>query len=73
MSLTKKTESQVTVLPDFQLQVRTTTFIMEDGAEISKSYHRKVISVGADTAGEDEMVIEIADKLHTEERKALLQ
>ena len=70
MALTKETETQTTVLPDGQLQVRTATIIMEDGVELSKSYHRKVIDVGEDVTGEDQIVQDIASNMHTPARIA---
>ena len=66
--LTKEYETQTTVLPDGQLQIRTATLIMEDGVELSKSYHRKVIDVGDDASGEDQMVQDIASSIHTSAR-----
>ena len=68
MALTKEFETQTTVLPDGRLEVRTATLIMEDGIELSKSYHRKVIEVGDDVSGEDVIVQDIASNLHTQER-----
>ena len=70
MALTKETVTDASVLADGQLQVRTATIIMEDGVELSKSYHRKVIDVGDDTTGEDQMVIDIAASVHTPARIA---
>ena len=68
MALTKEYETQTTVLPDGQLQVRTATIIMEDGVELSKSYHRKVIDVGGDVSSESQLVQDIASSVHTQSR-----
>lgn len=70
MALTKEIETQVTVLPDGQLQVRTATIVMEDGVELSRTYHRKVVDVGDDVTEEDDMVKEIAGSVHTPARIA---
>ena len=40
---------------------------MEDGEEISKSYHRHVVSPGDDLALEDPRVAEIGAVVHTAE------
>jgi hypothetical protein len=46
---------------------------MEDGVELSKTYHRKVIDVGADVTDEPEMWKSIAQVVHTPERIAKRQ
>lgn len=70
MALTKEKEHQVTVLPDGQLQVREATIILEDGKEISRTFHRKVIDVGDDVTDEPKLVKEIAGSVHTAQRVA---
>ena len=56
MSLTKETTAdkiEVVATEDGQVvQVRTATRIVEDGAVISKSYHRHVINSGDDWSSE---------------------
>ena len=69
MALTKEYETTTTVLPDGQLQVRTATLIMEDGVELSKSYHRKVLDVGDDASNEPQIVKDIAAKIHNAARR----
>lgn len=68
MALTKEYQTETTVLSDGQLQVRTATIVMEDGIELSKSYHRKVIDVGADVSSESQIVQDIASSVHTQSR-----
>ena len=48
MALTKTTEEdKIEVVGQFKLvQVRTATVIKEDGVELSRSFHRKVIDPG---------------------------
>ena len=67
MALEKKTEvGLVSVLPDGQLQVRTDTVILDDGVEISRTYHRHVVAPGDDLDAEDARVKEVATgNLHT--------
>ena len=49
------------------IQVRQITRIMEDGKELSKSYHRKVVSPGDDVREEDERTKLIAEAIYTPE------
>ena len=57
----------IDVLPDGQIQVRKATRIFRDGEEISKSYHRHVVSPGDDLSKEDPRVAEIGAVVHTAE------
>lgn len=68
MALTKEYKTTTTVLPDGQLHIKTLTLILEDGVVISSSNHRKVLDVGDDASGEDQIVQDIATKLHTPAR-----
>ena len=51
------------------IQVRTKTSIMEDGAEISYKYHRKVLTPDMDVSGESAEVQALASALWTDEVK----
>ena len=73
MALTKEISHDCSVLEDGQIQARTITRIMEDGVEISKTYHRHVIDVGDDLTNEVGLHKEIAEKVHTPARKAARQ
>ena len=47
MALTKTTENdKIEVIRKWNIQVRTATVIKEDGTEISRSFHRKVLVPG---------------------------
>ena len=48
MALTKTTtEDKIEVVGDFKLvHVRTATIVKEDGTELSRAYHRKVLNPG---------------------------
>ena len=70
MALTETTETQTTVLPNGVLEVRDARIILDDGNEISRSYHRKVLDVGDSTTGEAQIVKDIAAKVHNAARKA---
>ena len=51
------------------IQVRTKTSIMEDGAEISYKYHRKVFTPDMDVSGESDELKALASALWTDEVK----
>ena len=68
--LTEKTEQRLELLPNGVIQVRDVRIIMDDGVEISKSYHRKVIDVDEDTTNESPRLKAIATTLWTAEVKA---
>ena len=52
------------------LQVRTKTAIIEDGTELSSSYHRHVLSPTDDLSNESAEVTAIANAVFTDEVKA---
>mgnify|MGYP005992567479 CR=1 FL=1 len=56
-----------------QISVRTDTVIQDDGAEISRSFHRHVIAPTDDISGEDARVQAVANSLWTDEVKAQYQ
>ena len=49
------------------IQVRQITRIMEDGKEISKTYHRHALNLGDDIEGQDERTKKIAQAIWTPE------
>ena len=51
------------------INVRTKTSIMEDGAEISFKYHRKVLTPDMDVSGESAEIQALAGALWTDEVK----
>jgi len=61
------TIGQIEVLELGQIQVRTDTKIIEDGIEISKSYHRHVLCPADSLVDEDAKVIAIANAVWTPE------
>ena len=50
------------------LQVRTATVIKDDGVEISRNFHRKVINPTDDWSSEDAEIKTICDAIMTAER-----
>jgi hypothetical protein len=52
------------------VQVRTATIIKRDDVEISRSFHRHVLTPDADLSGEDADVVAIANTVFTAESQA---
>ena len=52
------------------VQVRKATIIKRDDEEISRSFHRHVLTPDADLSGEEADVVEIAKTVFTDEAKA---
>ena len=69
MALTERTvEDKIEIVGDYKhVQVRTATVIERDGVEISRSYHRHVITAGQDYSGESAEVQAICAAVHTAE------
>ena len=69
MALTKTQKvDKIEIVGDYKhVQVRTATVIEEDGVELSRSFHRHVISPGDDTTNEDPEVQAICAAVHTQE------
>ena len=86
MAITKTTENdKIEVVSKWNIQVRTATVIKEDGVELTRSFHRKVLVPGAlkggdgadkdtlvetDLSGEDADVKAIAEAAWTSQVKA---
>ena len=49
------------------ISVRTDTVITDDGTEVSRAFHRKVVSPGDDVSGEDARVQAVANAVWTDE------
>jgi len=56
---------RIEVIENGCVQVRTKTAIMEDGKQISGTYHRHVVVPGDDYSGEDARVQAICAATHT--------
>ena len=74
MALTKTTvEDKVEVIDtgDWSMvQVRTATVIKEDDTELSRSFHRHVVSPADDWSSESDKVKAICDAVHNDTTKA---
>ena len=68
MALTKETiVDKIEVLEMGQVQVRTATRVLEDGAVLSSSFHRHVLAPGDDLTEQDARVSAIATATWTAE------
>jgi len=68
MALTEETQQdKIEIVGDFKMvQVRTATVIKRDGVEISRNFHRHVVSPDADISGESDDVKAICAVVHTD-------
>ena len=67
-------EDKIEIVGDYKaVQVRTTTVISEDGIEISRSYHRHVVSCLDDISGESAEVQAICNAVWTDEIRTAYQ
>ena len=55
----------IEVVENGTIQVRTKTAVMEDGVEISSTFHRHVVAPGDDYSAEDAKVQAICAAVHT--------
>ena len=68
MAITKETiQDKIEVVGDYKhIQVRTATVIKEDGKEISRSFHRHVVSPDSDSTNESADVKAMVKQFHTD-------
>ena len=68
MAITKEViQDKIEVVGDFKhIQVRTATVIKEDGVEISRSFHRHVVSPDSDSTKESADVKAMVKQFHTD-------
>jgi hypothetical protein len=64
---------RIEVIENGSVQVRTKTAIMEDGKQISGTFHRHVVAPGDDYSAEDARVQAICAATHTPEVIAAYQ
>ncbi len=72
MAITKEIiEDQIEVVGEFKhIQVRTATVIKEDNVEISRSYHRHIVTPSTNSSGESADVRAMVAHFHTDAVKA---
>jgi len=68
MAITKEiVQDRIEVVGDFKnIQVRTATVIKEDGKEISRSFHRHVVTPSDDSTNESADVKAMVTQFHTD-------
>ena len=68
MAITKEViQDKIEVVGEFKhIQVRTATVIKEDGKEISRSFHRHVVSPDSDSTNESADVKAMVAQFHTD-------
>ena len=71
MAITKRTEEDKieVVGPHKMIQVRTATIIEEDGVELSRSFHRHVVTPDSDSSKESADVKAMVAQFHTDSIK----
>jgi hypothetical protein len=71
MAITKETiQDKIEVVGEYKhIQVRTATVIKEDGKEISRSFHRHVVTPDSDSTNESADVKAMVAQFHTDEVK----
>ena len=68
MALEKKTVTgQIEVGENGSIGLRTDTVVTDDGKELSRNFHRKVLAPGDDVSGEDAKVQAVANAVWTDE------
>jgi hypothetical protein len=68
MALIETTKvDQIELIENNQIQVRTATIILKDDVELTRTFHRHVLSPGDDITNEDPKVQAIANVIWTEE------
>ena len=72
MAITKTTEiGKIEIVSEYKhVQVRTDTVIKEDGVELSRKYHRHVLTPDADITNEHADVKAICNTVWTDDVKA---
>ena len=61
-------EDKIEIVGEFKaIQIRTKTAVMEDGVELSSSFHRHVVTAGDDYSNESADVQAICELMHTDE------
>ena len=67
-------DDKIEIVGDYKaVQVRTATVISEDGVELSRSYHRHVVSCLDDISGESAEVQAICNAVWTDEIRTAYQ
>ena len=67
-------DDKIEIVSDFKhLNIRTATVVSEDGTELSRSFHRRVITPDMDVSGESAEIRSIAAAVWTDDVKSAWQ
>tara|TARA_R100000458_G_C8258029_1_gene233892 strand:- start:1045 stop:1302 length:258 start_codon:yes stop_codon:yes gene_type:complete len=70
MAITKEYTVNYEIVTEYKhIQVKEITHIMEDGKELSRTYHRRVLHSDADISNESDEIKGIANSVWTDEVK----
>ena len=68
---TKDDKIEIVDMGDWKvLQVRTATIVTDDGAELSRTFHRHVVAPNDDVSGESDEIKALATTYFTDDAKA---
>ena len=68
------TDDKIEIVGDYKhLNIRTATIVAEDGTELSRSFHRRVITPDADVSGESAEIRGIAAAVWTDDVRSAWQ
>tara|TARA_R100001086_G_scaffold33270_1_gene15094 strand:+ start:1186 stop:1452 length:267 start_codon:yes stop_codon:yes gene_type:complete len=68
---TKDDKIEIVDVGDWKvIQVRTATIVTDDGAELSRNFHRHVVEPNSDVSGESDEVKKLAEIYFTDDAKA---
>ena len=75
MALSKQTiEDKIEIVGDFKhIQIRTKTAVMEDGVELSASFHRHTLAPNDDISGQSAEVQAVCNAVWTDELKSAFE
>ena len=68
---TKDDKIEIVDMGDWKvLSIRTATIVTDDGAELSRTFHRHVVEPNSDVSGESDEVKKLAEIYFTDDAKA---
>jgi hypothetical protein len=74
MALTENTSiDKIEIVGDWNIQVRQATVIEKDGVQVSRTFHRWVLTPDMDISGQEQKVQDICNAAWTDEVKAAYQ
>ena len=75
MAITKATaDDKIEIVGDYKhVNIRTATIVSEDGTELSRSFHRRVITPDMDVSGASAEIRSIAASVWTDQVKSAWQ